>query len=122
MLGVFLLLEDLLKEYKYEMQIKSFSIRSIKTSYNLTLKLINFWYKEFEVKKYWRIITYELKGIYKYIQNLQRSEVYINSIIKYLRGYFKYAVKEDHITDKQNITKKISWLREKIRWLKSLMI
>ncbi len=42
MLGVFLLLEDLLKEYKYEMQIKSFSIRSIKTSYNLTLKLINF--------------------------------------------------------------------------------
>lgn len=36
--GVFLLLEDLLKEYKYKMQIKNFSIRSIKTSYNSTLK------------------------------------------------------------------------------------
>ena len=120
MLGVFfLLLEDLLKEYKYEMQIKNFSIRSIKTSYNSTLKFINFCYKEFGIKNIEELLPMHLKEYISYLQNLQRSEVYINSIIKYLRGYFKYAVKEEYITDKQNITKKISWLREKNTLIKT---
>ena len=116
-----MLLEDLLKEYKYEMQIKNFSIRSIKTSYNSTLKFINFCYKEFGITNIEELLPMHLKEYISYLQNLQRSEVYINSIIKYLRGYFKYAVKEEYITDKQNITKKISWLREKNTLIKTLI-
>ncbi len=37
----------------------------------------------------------------------------MNSILKYLRGFFIYYFDEEYINDKQNITNKVKWLREK---------
>lgn len=108
-----MLLVDLLKEYKYDMQVRNYSQRTIKTCYNSTLKFMNYCKNEFEVEELEELLPMYLKKYITYLQGLGRSEVYINSIIKYLRGFFKYCVNEEYISDKQNITKKIGWLREK---------
>ncbi len=107
------MLEDLLKEYKYDMQVRNYSKRTIKTCYNSTLKFITYCKTEFDVEEIEELIPLHLKRYINYLQGLGRSEVYINSILKYLRGYFRYCVTEGYITDKQNITQKVRWLREK---------
>ncbi|WP_252246715.1 tyrosine-type recombinase/integrase [Clostridium sp. ZBS4] len=108
-----MLLEDLLKEYKYDMQVRNYSKRTIKTCYNSTLKFITYCKAEFDVEEIEELLPLHLKRYITYLQELGRSEVYINSILKYLRGFFKYCVLEDYISEKQNITKKVRWLREK---------
>ncbi|MDU4589923.1 tyrosine-type recombinase/integrase [Clostridium sp.] len=108
-----MLLEDLLKEYKYDMQVRNYSKRTIKTCYNSTLKFITYCNHEFDVEEIEDLLPLHLKRYITYLQGLGRSEVYMNSILKYLRGYFKYCVMEGYITDKQNITQKVRWLREK---------
>ena len=105
--------EDLLKEYKYDMQVRNYSKKTIKTCYNSTLKFITYCKTEFDVEEIAELIPLHLKRYISYLQKLGRSEIYINSILKYLRGYFRYCVTEGYITDKQNITKKVRWLREK---------
>ncbi len=107
------MLEDLLKEYKYDMQVRNYSKRTIKTCYNSTLKFIAYCNHEFDVKEIEELLPLHLKRYITYLQGLGRSEVYMNSILKYLRGYFKYCVMEGYITEKQNITQKVRWLREK---------
>ncbi|NRT73625.1 tyrosine-type recombinase/integrase [Clostridium beijerinckii] len=108
-----MLLVDLLKEYKYDIQVRNYSQRTIKTCYNSTLKFFNYCKSEFEVEELEDVLPMYLKKYISYLQGLGRSEVYINSIIKYLRGFFKYCVKEEYISEKQNITKKVGWLRQK---------
>lgn len=108
-----MLLEDLLKEYKYDMQVRNYSKRTIKTCYNSTLKFITYCNHEFDVEEIEELLPLHLKKYITYLQGLGRSEIYMNSILKYLRGYFRYCVSEGYITDKQNITQKVRWLREK---------
>ena len=47
-----LLLVDLLKEYKYDMQVRNYSERTIKTCYNSTLKFLNYCKNEFNLDDY----------------------------------------------------------------------
>ncbi|MFT8352732.1 tyrosine-type recombinase/integrase [Clostridium saccharoperbutylacetonicum] len=108
-----MLLVDLLKEYKYDMQVRNYSQRTIKTSFNSTLKFMNYCKGEFQAEELEDLLPMYFKKYITYLQGLGRSEVYINSIIKYLRGFFKYCVKEDYIPEKQNIMSKIGWLRQK---------
>ena len=46
-----MLLVDLLKEYKYDMQVRNYSERTIKTCYNSTLKFFNYCKNEFDVEE-----------------------------------------------------------------------
>lgn len=107
------MIEDLLKEYKYDMQVRNYSKRTIKTCYNSTLKFIIYCKTEFDIKEIEELLPFHLKRYISYLQKLGRSEGYMNSILKYLRGFFRYCVDEEYITDNQNITNKVKWLREK---------
>lgn len=108
-----MLLEDLLKEYRYDMKVRNYSERTIKTCYNSSLKFFTYCKREFGIEEIEDMMPIYLKQYISYLQSLGRSEVYINSIIKYLRGFFKYSVKEEYISEKQNIMSKVKWLRQK---------
>lgn len=95
------------------MKVRNYSQRTIKTCYNSSLKFLTYCKKEFEVEHIEDMMPIYLKQYISYLQGLGRSEVYINSIIKYLRGFFKYSVKEEYISEKQNIMSKVKWLRQK---------
>lgn len=95
------------------MQIRNYSKITIKTCYNSTLKFITYCKTEFYIKEIEELLPLHLKRYISYLQKLGRSEVYMNSILKYLRGFFIYYFDEEYINDKQNITNKVKWLREK---------
>lgn len=105
--------KDLLEEYEYDLKVRNYSKRTIKTSYNSILKFLTYCENEFKVKEIEALQPLHLKKYISYLQSLGRSEVYINSIIKYLRGFFKYCVNEGYISSKQNITERVQWLRQK---------
>ena len=107
----FLLLGDLLKEYRYDMQVRNYSKRTIKTCYNSSLKFVTYCKGEFRIEDIKDMMPIYLKQYIRYLKSLGRTEVYMNSILKYLRGFFKYCVKEEYISEKQNIMSKVKWLR-----------
>ena len=94
-----MLLEDLLKEYRYDMKVRNYSERTIKTCYNSSLKFFTYCKREFGIEDIEDMMPIYLKQYISYLQSIGRSEVYINSIIKYLRGFFKYSVKEEDVTE-----------------------
>ena len=75
-----LLLEDLLKEFKYDMKIRNLTPRTIKTSYNSTAKFSKYCKVEFNIEDLEELNAIHIKSYVSYLQNLNRSEVYINSI------------------------------------------
>ena len=104
-------LDDLLKEYRYEMKIKNLTERTIKTNYNCNARMFRFLESEFGITKLSEIRIAHIKQYINYLQKLKRSEVYINSLIKYMRGFFKYCLREDYL--KENPIDKINYLKAK---------
>lgn len=108
-----LLLEDLLKEFKYDMKIRNLTPRTIKTSYNSTAKFFKYCKVEFNIEYLEELNAIHIKSYVSYLQNLNRSEVYINSILKYLKAFFKYCIKEEYILERKNPMNKLNWVKER---------
>ena len=108
-----MLLEDLLKEYRYGMQVRNYSKRTIKTCYNSSHKFFTYCKGEFEIEDIEDMMPIYLKQYIRYLQSLGRTEVYIYSILKYLRWFFKYCFREEYISEKHNIMSKVKWLKQK---------
>lgn len=94
------------------MQIKNFSKRTIKTATNSTKAFFVYLDKEFNVNKLDEITHLHIKKYISYMQGLERTESYINSILKYLRMFFRYCMQEEYITEGKNPTTKVKWVKE----------
>lgn len=105
-----MLLEDAIKEYVYEIQIRNYTPRTIKGYKNNVLRFSQF------IKNQWGVIELEEVSpahIKQYLSSLKdkgRSPVYINTILKNLRSFFQYCYEEGYC---MNIAKKVIWLKEK---------
>ena len=105
-----MLLEDAIKEYVYEIQIRNYTPRTIKGYKNNVLRFSQF------IKNQWGVIELEEVSpahIKQYLTSLKdkgRSPVYINTILKNLRSFFQYCYEEGYC---MNIAKKVIWLKEK---------
>lgn len=108
----FILLTDLIKEFKFDMQIKKFSERTIKTAVNSTKAFASYVSKELDVKELEEITHMHMKQYIYYLQKQGRTEVYINAILKYLRMFYRYCIQEEYILEKQNPCLKVKWARE----------
>lgn len=108
-----LLLEDLLKEFKYDMEIRNLTSRTIKTSYNSIAKFLKYCKEKFNIEDLEQLNAIHIKSYVSYLQKLNRSEVYINSILKYLKSFFKYCIKEEYILERKNPMNKLSWVKER---------
>ena len=89
-----MLLADLVKEFKFDMQCKKLSPRTIKNVINITKAFIHYTEKE-DLEK---IIQLNIKEYVAYLQGLGRTETYINSILKFLRMFYKYCQQEEYIS------------------------
>ena len=108
-----LLLNDVLKEFKYDMEIRNLTPRTIKTSYNSTAKFFKYCKSEFKIEDLEQLNAIHIKSYVAYLQKLKRSEVYINSILKYLKSFFKYCMKEEYILERKNPMNKLNWVKER---------
>lgn len=107
---IFLLFEDLIKEYIYEIKTRNYTERTIKGYRNNVLKFQKFVKDEFGIIEIEEITHLHIKNYLSYLQSKGLSAVYINTILKNIRSFYKYCFKEGYCL---NITTKVSWQREK---------
>lgn len=106
-----MLLEDLLKEFLFELQIQNYSRRTIDT-YRYNVNQFIMYVKELEIEELDDVLTVHIKKFIKHQQALGNKASYINVLIKSLRAYFKYLKKEDYLD--VDLMKKITLLKEDV--------
>lgn len=94
------------------MQVKKFTERTIKTSINSTKAFFRYINGEFSVEELEEVTHVHIKQYIHYLQKQGRAEVYINSILKYLRMFYRYCIQEDYILERNNPCLKVKWSRE----------
>lgn len=94
------------------MQIKKFSERTIKTAVNSTKAFCSYIGIEFGVEELDEVTHIHIKQYMHYLQEQGRKEVYINSILKYFRMFYRYCIQEEYILERNNPCLKVKWSRE----------
>lgn len=110
-------LKDLLSEFLMELQLQNYSNRTIKGYKNNVGALLIFVEKEFKVTELEKLNHQHIKMYIKNKQDNGLSECYINSIIKGVKAFYKYLIKEEY-TD-FNIIDRVSLLKTPITLIKT---
>lgn len=105
-----LLNRDLLKEFLFEIEIKNYTPRTIKTYRNNLNRFFDYLEKKYSIKDIEQIMPQHIKQYVRFLQQQGRKATYINNIIKNLRAYYKYCQGEQYVTN--NIMQKVDWLKE----------
>ncbi|MGG0275946.1 tyrosine-type recombinase/integrase [Bacillus rhizoplanae] len=107
-----MLLEDIYKEFLYDLEIKNFSIRTIKGYRNNNRAFLNFLKNEFDIDEVDEIMTKHIKAYLMNLKNKGLTESYINGIHKNLRSFFRFCIEEGYITEKRNPILGVKWMKE----------
>lgn len=105
-----MLINDVYREYMYEIKTKNYSERTIKGYKNNLNKFFNYCKSEFEVLELEEITHLHIRQYLNFLKNKNLSETYINTILKNIRSFYAYCYKEEYCL---NIAKKVSFLKEK---------
>ncbi|EJT6494510.1 tyrosine-type recombinase/integrase [Clostridium perfringens] len=105
-----MLLEDAVKEYVYEIQIRNYTPRTIKGYKNNILRFNQFLKSNGNSLELEEISPAHIKQYLSSLKEKGRSPVYINTILKNLRSFFKYCYEEGYCL---NVANKVIWLKEK---------
>lgn len=89
--------QDVLKEFIFDCQMRKLSERTIKSYRNNNLALFRFIKEESDVVELEETNHLHIKGYIQHLTSKQLSEVYINTIVRTFRAYFRYAVEEQYI-------------------------
>lgn len=89
--------QDVLKEFIFDCQMRKLSERTIKSYRNNNLALFRFIEEEYDVVELEETNHLHIKGYIQHLTSKQLSEVYINTIVRTFRAYFRYAVEEQYI-------------------------
>lgn len=106
-----MLVDDIVKEFIFELQVQNYTPRTIKGYKNNILKFMEYCKQEFEIVELEEINHIHIKKYFQYLLSKGRSSVYVNNILKNIRAFFKYCYKEEYIN--RNIALKVEWQREK---------
>lgn len=105
-----MILNDVLREFLYEIQIKNYTPRTIKGYKNNLAKFFKYCESELEILELEEITHLNIKQYLNYLKDKGLTATYINTILKNIRSFYAYCYKEGYCL---NIAKKVSWLREK---------
>lgn len=89
-----MLLEDVLKEFIYECEVRSYSKRTIKSYRNNNKLFHTFLKREFEIIELEKVQAIHIKQYISFLQKKKLTQSYANGIIKTFRAFFKYVMKE----------------------------
>lgn len=103
-------LKDVIKEFVFEIRLRNYSERTIKGYKNNISKFARYIEVEFELVEIEDISHVHIKNYLNYLKSNGLTEVYINTILKNLRSFYKYCFNEGYCL---NIASKVGWLREK---------
>lgn len=105
-----MLLNDVLREFLYEIQIKNYTSRTIKSYKNNLARFFKYCENELEITELEEITHLHIKQYLNYLKEKGLTPTYINTILKNLRSFYTYCYKEGYCL---NVAKKVTWLKEK---------
>lgn len=105
-----MILQDVIKEFIFEIKLRNYSERTIKGYKNNILKFARYMENEFEIVEIEDITHIHIKSYLNFLKENGLTEVYINTILKNLRSFYKYCFTEGYCL---NIALKVGWLRER---------
>jgi integrase/recombinase XerD len=105
-----MLLDDCLKEFLFECQIRKLTWKTIKGYRNGLEFLINYLKQEQKITTIEEVSISHLKAFFMYQQKRNRKETYLNGLLKIYRAFYKYIINENYITD--NPILKVNWMKE----------
>ena len=105
-----MLMDDALKEFLFECQVRKYTWKTIKGYRNGLEFLINYLKQEQKINQIEEISTRHLKAFFMYQTKRNRKETYLNGLLKTYRAFFKYLVNEEYL--EINPALKVSWMRE----------
>ncbi|OAA84709.1 tyrosine-type recombinase/integrase [Clostridium ljungdahlii] len=105
-----MLLKDVLKEYIFDCEIRKMSNRTIKSYRNNNQRFFNYIEGQYQIVELEEVTHLHIKSYFKFLIDKGLTEVYVNSILKCLRAFFVYCVKEEYINKSPCL--KVSWQRE----------
>lgn len=103
-------LQDVIKEFIFEIKLRNYSERTIKGYKNNILKFARYMKNEFEIVEIEEISHVHIKSYLNFLKGNGLTEVYINTILKNLRSFYKYCFTEGYCL---NVAQKVGWLRER---------
>lgn len=104
-----MLLDDVFKEYLYEIRIRNYTERTIKGYKNNLNKFFTYCKTELEIVELEEITHLHIKKYLNYLKSKDLSFSYINGILKNIRSFYAYCYKEEYCL---NIAKKVEFLKE----------
>lgn len=105
-----MLLEESLKEFLFECEIRKYTWKTIKGYRNGLEFLMNYLKKKQQLAKLEEIQTKHLKAFFMYQIKRGRKETYLNGLLKTFRAFFKYHMVAENIST--NPVLKVSWMKE----------
>lgn len=107
-----MLLEDVLKEFIYDCELRGLSPRTIKGYRNNNARFFKFLEDELNILELKRVTTKQIKMYLSLLKEQKLTESYANGILKNVRSFFNYCVDEDYINE--NPAFKVKWIKEPI--------
>jgi integrase/recombinase XerD len=105
-------LDDIYKEFLYDLEIKNYSPRTIKGYKNNNKAFITYLRNEFDIEEIEEVTTKQIKAYLMYLKNKGLKELYINTIQKCMRSFFRFIVDEGYIAEKRNPMLSVKFMRE----------
>lgn len=99
-----------LNEYLLDLKLRNCSPRTIKTMRNNMTLLFNWIETEYKITEIEDIRRNHIKGYLQYKQSLGLKPTYVNGILKNIKAFFNYLVKEEYL--KESPSAKISLQKE----------
>ena len=112
-----MLLDDALKEYVYDCQLRKLSERTIKGVRNNNKRLFLYLQNSYGITELEITKRVHIQSYISYLSEMGRTETYINGIIKCFRGFFKYCVSEGYI--EESPMNKVRFQKETIRLIET---
>lgn len=103
-------IDDVYKEYIYEIKTRNYTDRTIKGYKNNLNKFFTYCKNEHRLSEIEEITHIHIKRYLNTLRSKNLSESYINTILKNIRSFYAYCYKEEYCL---NIAKKVDFLREK---------
>lgn len=104
-----MLLDDVFKEYLYEIKTRNYTERTIKGYKNNLNRFFSYCKTELEIIELEEITHLHIKKYLNYLKSKDLSFTYINGILKNIRSFYAYCYKEEYCL---NIAKKVEFLKE----------
>ena len=111
-MGFCLLLDDIYEEFLYDLKIKNYSPRTIKGYKNNNKAFLNYLKNEFEIEEIEDITSKNIKSYLLHLKNKGLTELYINTVHKCLRSFFRYMVEEGYVAEKRNPVLSVKFMKE----------